>query len=188
MFPLPELRTGRCRIRLPAQADAALLLRYRTDNRAHFEPWEPRRDETYFTLDACGSSIADGLAAARADQTYPLLVLAPDGGEVCAGINLSNVVRGVFQACHLGYGVAAAWQGTGLMYEALCAVLDLAFGPLDLHRVMANYMPHNERSARLLARLGFEREGYAQQYLRINGRWEDHVLTARINSRDEAPT
>lgn len=42
-------------------------------------------------------------------------------------------------------------------------------------------MPANERSARLLARLGFERKGYARAYLKIAGRWEDHILTARIN-------
>jgi ribosomal-protein-alanine N-acetyltransferase len=66
------------------------------------------------------------------------------------------------------------------MAEVLEAGLTLAFGQLDLHRVMANYLPRNERSARLLARLGFEREGYARAYLRIAGQWEDHVLTAKI--------
>jgi ribosomal-protein-alanine N-acetyltransferase len=67
------------------------------------------------------------------------------------------------------------------MDEALAAGLDWAFGELGLHRVMANYLPRNERSGRLLARLGFEREGYAREYLKIAGRWEDHVLTAKIS-------
>ena len=55
----------------------------------------------------------------------------------------ANVVRGVFQACHLGYGVARRHEGKGLMYEALDAGIRYAFGPLDFHRVMANYMPRN---------------------------------------------
>jgi ribosomal-protein-alanine N-acetyltransferase len=46
---------------------------------------------------------------------------------------------------------------------------------------MANYMPRNERSAKLLASLGFEREGYAKRYLQIAGQWEDHVLTALVD-------
>lgn len=184
MFPLPELHTERTCIRLPRHADAPLMVRYRVDNRAHFAPWEPRREEAYFTLEACRRAITEGLDAARADRAYPLLVFDPDGREVLAAITLSNIARGVFQAGHLGYGVAARWQGRGVMHEALRAVLELAFGPLALHRVMANYLPHNQRSERLLARLGFQREGYAPSYLRIAGRWQDHVLTARINPRD----
>jgi ribosomal-protein-alanine N-acetyltransferase len=42
-------------------------------------------------------------------------------------------------------------------------------------------MPANTRSARLLEKLGFEKEGFARRYLYINGRWEDHVLTSLIN-------
>lgn len=186
MYPLPELHTERTCIRLPKTSDAAMLLRYRVDNREHFAPWEPRRDEAYFTQQACCRLITNGLEAARADRAYPLLVLDTDQHEVLASITLTNVVRGIFQACHIGYGVAAAWQGQGLMFETLRVVLNLAFGPLELHRVMANHLPHNERSARLLQRLGFEREGYARDYLCINGTWQDHVLTAKINSRDRA--
>lgn len=70
------------------------------------------------------------------------------------------------------------------MREALEAGLAWAFGELGLHRVMANYLPRNERSARLLERLGFEREGYVRRYLQIAGQWEDHVLTAKIRARD----
>lgn len=188
MFPLPELQTARTHIRLPQRADAPLLLRYRVDNRSHFAHWEPTREQAYFTLEACRRAIADGVEAARTDRGYPLLVLDPDQCEMRASITLANVTRGVFQAAHLGYGVAAAWQGRGLMREALEAVLDLAFGALALHRVMANYLPHNARSERLLQRLGFQREGYAAAYLRIDGRWQDHVLTARLNPREAGTT
>jgi Acetyltransferases, including N-acetylases of ribosomal proteins len=69
------------------------------------------------------------------------------------------------------------------MAEALQSVLGFAFGSLELHRVMANHVPGNERSARLLERLGFEREGYAKAYLHLDGRWQDHVLTALTNDR-----
>jgi ribosomal-protein-alanine N-acetyltransferase len=46
---------------------------------------------------------------------------------------------------------------------------------------MATYMTTNQRSAVLLERLGFEKEGYAKSYLNIAGTWEDHVLTALVN-------
>lgn len=174
------VQTPRTQIRLADEADAPKLLRYRAENRTHLAPWEPLREESYYTLEHCRQTIADGREAARLDRSYPFLVLDPDEREVLATFTLANLIRGAFQACLLGYGVAAAQQGRGLMHEALQAGLELAFGELELHRVMANYLPRNERSGRLLARLGFEREGYAKRYLQIAGVWEDHILTARI--------
>lgn len=180
MTPPPALRTAQLACRVAGPADALALLHYRTGNREHLAPWEPLRDESYYTLDHCRQSIGDGLLAATQDRGYPFLVFAADGDEVLATFTFSNVVRGPFLACLLGYGVAAAQQGRGVMREALQAGLDWAFGELGLHRVMANYMPRNARSGRLLQGLGFEREGLARRYLQIAGHWEDHVLTARV--------
>ena len=95
---------------------------------------------------------------------------------------LSQIVRGPFQACYIGYGIAKAHEGHGLMHEALRAVLSYAFNDLALHRVMANHVPDNARSARLLARLGFQPEGLAKSYLFLNGGWRDHVLTSLLAS------
>jgi ribosomal-protein-alanine N-acetyltransferase len=180
----PELHTPRTRIRLPVEADAPELLRYRCDNRTHLAPWEPLRDASFYTLEHCARTIAEGREAARLDRGYPFVVLDPAEAGILATFTFANVVRGAFQACHLGYGAAARAQGQGLMHEALQAALDWAFTDLDLHRVMANHVPRNERSARLLARLGFEREGYAKRYLQIAGTWEDHVLTAKTRPAD----
>lgn len=83
-------------------------------------------------------------------------------------------------ACNLGYSIDGEYQGEGLMFEALSGLLPLMFSKFGLHRVMANYMPRNKRSAKLLARLGFEKEGFAKEYLKIAGVWEDHVLTSLI--------
>ncbi|HEX8778216.1 MAG TPA: GNAT family N-acetyltransferase [Rhodanobacter sp.] len=180
MNPAPRLHTERTRIRVAGEADAPALLRYRVANRAHLAPWEPLREDAFYTLQHCLQSIADGREHARLDRGYPLLVFDRAETEILATFTLANVVRGAFQACHLGYGAAARAQGQGIMHEALQAGLDWAFGELRLHRVMANHMPRNARSARLLARLGFEREGYARRYLRIAGVWEDHILTALV--------
>ena len=93
---------------------------------------------------------------------------------------LTNISRGVFQACNLGYSIGARFEGQGYMTEMIAAVVDYALSTLGLHRVMANYMPENERSGVLLERLGFEREGLARRYLKIAGAWRDHILTAKV--------
>lgn len=181
---LPTLRTGRATSRLPKAADASSLLYYRVSNRDHFAPWEPQREASYYTLDHCRQTIVEANESARLDHGYRFLVFDPGEQGVLATFTLSNVVRGPFQACLLGYGISAVLEGRGLMREALEAGLAWAFGELGLHRVMANYLPRNERSAWLLDRLGFEREGCARDYLQIAGRWEDHVLTAKIRAQD----
>ncbi|MDQ0011121.1 ribosomal-protein-alanine N-acetyltransferase [Luteibacter jiangsuensis] len=178
-----RMRTSRTVIRLLDVEESELLQRYRTENRDHLAPWEPLRSTSHYSLEGCRQAIEAGLEAARADRGYPFAVLTPDGGEMIASFTFANVVRGVFQACHLGYGIARRHEGKGLMYEAIDAGIRYAFGPLDFHRVMANYMPRNDRSGRLLERLGFEKEGYAKRYLKIDGLWEDHVLTARIRTQ-----
>lgn len=174
------LRTARTCSRLLQEVDAPNLLRHRVDNRSYLAAWEPARDETYFTLEHCRRTIAGGLQAAQQGQGFPFAIFTADGEQIIGTFTFANIVRGVFQACHLGYGIAAAQQGQGLMQEALESGLVWAFDTLGLHRVMANYMPRNERSGRLLEQLGFEREGYAKRYLKIAGVWEDHVLTAKI--------
>ncbi|WP_243041580.1 ribosomal protein S5-alanine N-acetyltransferase [Dyella sedimenti] len=178
------IQTARTVVRAADAGDARRLLRYRVENREHLAPWEPLRESSYYTLEHCVQALAEACEAMRLDRAYPFLALDHAGEQVLACFTFANVVRGAFQACHLGYSVAASRQGQGLMHEVLDAALPWAFRQLDMHRVMANYMPRNERSGRLLERLGFEREGYAKRYLQIAGTWEDHVLTAKIRGAD----
>ena len=180
MVAFPLLETSRTRIRVAQITDASKLLRYRLENRAHLAPWEPQRGTEFYTVEHCIETIGQSRQDAEHDRGYPLLVFDQDEHAILGTFTFANIVRGAFQACHLGYGVAARMQGQGLMREVLEAAIAWAFDELELHRIMANYMPRNERSARLLASLGFEREGYAPRYLRIAGVWEDHVLTALI--------
>jgi ribosomal-protein-alanine N-acetyltransferase len=177
---LHPITTARTLIRLADATDASRLLRYREENRAHLAAWEPLRDNAYYTMAHCLQTLAESREVVRLDRAYPFVVLDLSGAEIVACLTFANVVRGAFQACHLGYSIAAQRQGKGLMHEALSAALQWAFDELALHRVMANYMPRNQRSADLLQRLGFEQEGYAKRYLQIAGEWEDHVLTSRI--------
>ncbi len=111
---------------------------------------------------------------------------APEG-DVLGVVNFSNFVWGYFRACHLGFALDERWQGRGVMREALEASIAYVFDELGLHRVMANHLPTNERSARVLRAMGFVPEGYARDYLFIRGAWRDHVLTALTNPRPVAP-
>jgi ribosomal-protein-alanine N-acetyltransferase len=182
---LIRLVTDRLVLRPPQLTDAPALQQFCIANRHHLQPWQPVRPTGYFGLNAVEQRVGHVEQERLAGRALHFLVLTHSTDdtpeEIVGECNFSNIVLGVFQACHLGYSLAAHAQGKGLMNEALKAGIDYVFSELGLHRVMANYLPQNERSARVLAALGFEREGLARAYLKINGVWADHVLTSLIN-------
>ena len=184
MITLP-FQTSRLLLTEPEDADAPRLLAYAVKNRDALAPWEPTRSDSYFTLaywDQQISIVRDQNQAGTRIQFLLLDNSAPTG-PLIGQCTLSNVVRGAFQAAYLGYSLDRDDWGKGLMHEALSVVIEYGFGTLKLHRIMANYMPRNERSGRVLRCLGFTVEGYARDYLKIAGQWEDHILTA-ITNRD----
>jgi [ribosomal protein S5]-alanine N-acetyltransferase len=181
---LPELRTARLSVRLARPGMQAALAEFLAENFAgHLDRWSPPATSAFFTeafwRDRLGVAV-DEFQAGRAAR-FVLQPPGPESGPVLGTCNYTNIVRGPFLACHLGYQIARAHEGKGLMAEALRATNDFAFRQMRLHRIMANYRPENERSGRLLDRLGFVREGFAKDYLFIDGAWRDHVLTALLN-------
>ncbi|WP_095194036.1 ribosomal protein S5-alanine N-acetyltransferase [Pseudomonas sp. Irchel 3A7] len=168
-------------------SQAALESDFYRRNHAHLAPWSPVRADNYYSPERIRSRLAQQAMAFDEGYAVHFAVLDRDNGQMIGACNFSGIVRGAFQACYLGYHICESRQGQGLMREALEAGIGYMFETMNLHRIMANYIPGNERSARLLERLGFEREGYARDYLNIAGRWQDHVLTALVSRVWEDP-
>ena len=101
---------------------------------------------------------------------------------VVIGVHGPQIVRRAAQFCFLGFAQAESEQGNGYMTEAVNTVIPFAFDHLRLHRVEAACLPSNVASIRLLGRCGFSEEGLARRYLKINGRWEDHLLFGLLAS------
>ncbi len=116
----------------------------------------------------------------RAPSHAGFLVLRNDDGALIGVFNFSEIVRGLFQSAYLGYYAFAPLSGKGYMTEGLALALDVAFRKLKLHRVEVNVQPSNRRSLALVARAGFTREGFSRRYVKIGGRWRDHVRFAML--------
>jgi [ribosomal protein S5]-alanine N-acetyltransferase len=137
------------------------------------EPWVyPCRDQVGF-LAYCTSCNGRSKAGFIARER--------DGGRIVGVVNVSEIVRGALQSAYLGYYGMAAYQGRGMMREALALVLDKAFGDMGLHRLEANIQPGNGPSRALAQRLGFRLEGFSPRYLRIGGEWRDHERWAILS-------
>jgi [ribosomal protein S5]-alanine N-acetyltransferase len=157
--------------------DVVLELRdFYLRNLEHLAPWDPIRPSNYFEENIFFENAKkqiDEQTAGRAER----IVIRRDN-QIIGLINFTNISPVPFLACNLGYSIDQTEQGKGMMTEALHGALNYIFCTKRLHRIMANYLPKNRRSAAVLRRLGFAVEGYARSYLMIAGRWEDHVLTA----------
>lgn len=168
-------------IRLCEFSDAAFFQNYYQQNSMHLAKWEPLRSPHYHSLLSWQSRLVERAKNQRNGTAYHFIALDENAEELIAACSLTSVVRGPFMACNMGYSIASKHEGQGRMKTLCQHAIQFAFAELKLHRIMANHMPVNERSAALLKSLGFAREGLAKSYLKINDHWEDHVLNSLIN-------
>ncbi|MDQ6692736.1 MAG: GNAT family N-acetyltransferase [Candidatus Dormibacteraeota bacterium] len=176
------LRTDRLVVRIATEEDVPGLLRFFTENREHMAPWEPPRPADFLTEEFWRVQVGRHRRAFENGAAVMLFMFLRDEPHRVVGqISLTSIVRGPADMCVIGYALSHDVQGQGYMHEGLQATISYAFSELNLHRIMANFMPHNVRSNAVLRRLGFAVEGYARDYLFIGGSWRDHVLTALTN-------
>ena len=187
-----EITTARLRLVAGDPDLASAVCEFQRRNRRHFARWDPPTADSFYTLEAQSARVTLGLSAFQNDTAYRywLIDATRCGGarlpstdvEVIGSLHFSQVSRGAFQSAMLGYALDEAHVGQGLMSEAIAAGLDEMFSPrVNLHRVQAAYRPENLRSARVLERLGFNKEGLAPDYLYIDGAWRDHIVTSLRN-------
>jgi [ribosomal protein S5]-alanine N-acetyltransferase len=161
---------GRVVLRAPVPEDREeFLARVRASRRLH-RPWAypPETFEGFDTL----------VRRAEVPTERVHLICRVDDGAIVGVANLGQIVLGGFRSAYLGYFGFRPFDGNGYVTEGVRLVLREAFGEIGLHRVEANIQPGNERSIALVERLGFRREGYSPRYLKIGGRWRDHVRYA----------
>jgi ribosomal-protein-alanine N-acetyltransferase len=177
---LPSLVGAGVFLRAPQMGDYADWVALREASRDFLTPWEPTWPADDLTRGSFRRRIKRYSEDQRSDLAYPFFIFRKSDGVLVGGLTLANVRRGCAQAGSLGYWMGAVYAGKGYMTGAVAAVLPFAFGTLRLHRVEAACIPANVASIRLLEKTGFRREGFARQYLCIDGVWQDHLLYARL--------
>jgi ribosomal-protein-alanine N-acetyltransferase len=178
----PLIRTQHLSLRTPVASDYAAWAVLRSESREFLTPWEPSWNEDDLTRSSFRLRVKRAAREIATDEAYSLFIFDNRTETLMGGLTLGLVRRGVAQACTLGYWMGQRHSGQGHMTEAVRGALRFAFSELALHRVEAACLPNNEPSRRLLERVGFQREGMARAYLRINGVWSDHLLYAALSS------
>lgn len=167
------------------EADPALaekVCEYYATNMDFLRSFEPERNEEFFTPRFQRDALEQEVKLRNEKRSYRFYIVSNDEPETIIGtIGLSNIVWRAFQSCHLGYALDEKHRNAGFMTEAVNLITDFGFNTIGLHRIEANIMPRNLASLRVLEKCGFQNEGSSQEYLRINGVWEDHVHMVKLN-------
>jgi [ribosomal protein S5]-alanine N-acetyltransferase len=186
--PTPILEGPRVVLRGPRARDYEAWRALRRSSREFLRPYEPRWTEADLNRQAYGARLWRGRQEARKGTDYSFLVFEKTGTgqRLVGGLTVSNVRRRAAQFATLGYWMGEEHAGRGLMSEAVGVLLPFVFDTLGLHRLQAAFLPHNLASRRVLEKNGFREEGYAENYLQIDGKWADHVLFALTRERWDA--
>ena len=177
----PQLQGNGLHLRLPAAGDYAEWAELRARSRGFLSRWEPAWAPDELTRTAYRRRLRQYQKEWREEQGYAFFLCRANDQRLLGGLSLSNVRRGVTQACTLGYWMGAPFAGQGYMSEAVRTVIPFVFEHLWLHRLEAACLPGNEASMRVLERNSFRQEGLARRYLKIDGVWQDHCLYGLVS-------
>jgi ribosomal-protein-alanine N-acetyltransferase len=179
-----EIQTDRLTLKVLDPSFADRVLDYVVRNRAFFKEWNPTVDDIFYTLPFQQERLQRDTELLDTGSGMRLWIFKKEDvnlSRVIGDFAFSNIVRGAFQSCHLGYKIDEQELNRGFMTEALRSGIAFAFKELALHRIEANIMPRNKRSIRVVEKLGFVNEGLSRKYLKINGTWEDHFHYVLLN-------
>ena len=177
-----HLTTSRLILKQLLPDEGSAIIDYYLRNLAYLKPFEPIRADEFYTESYWRIVLQAEQTTDFENTQLRLAIMERSHPKRVIGItNFSGFIRGVFQACYLGYSLDEHKQGQGYMTEALTEAIRFLFEERNMHRIMANCLVSNQKSLAVLERLGFAEEGRAKEYLFINGKWEDHIMTALIN-------
>jgi len=178
--PLLSVAGAGVTLRPPQMTDFSDWATLREASRDFLMPWEPTWPADDLSRSAFRRRLRRYTEDLRTDQGYAFIIMRNADNALVGGLTLANIRRGVAQAGSLGYWTGLPFVRHGYMTAAVRAIIPFAFDTLRLHRLEAACIPTNLGSIRLLEKTGFVREGYAREYLCINGAWQDHLLYARL--------
>jgi len=179
--PLPILKTQRLLIEPLFNQNPSSIVDYFRKNADHFAKTDPAKPDGFYSEDYWEGKITQALSEYFSDSAVRLVIKDPESCRIMGTINFTQIFRGPFQACYLGFGIESQSEGQGLMKESLESAIEFMFTEFNIHRIMANHLLSNTRSSKTLGSLGFQEEGQAKDYLLIADHWQDHVLTSKTN-------
>lgn len=177
-------KTERLLLKVLDKADALPVIDYYLRNRSFLCEWEPIKSEVFYTKEYQEEQLDNELSNINNKRSFRLWVFKnEDTSRIIGSVSFNNIVWGSFLSCHLGYKSDKDEINKGYITEAVKKGIEIMFDEYGLHRIEANIMPENKGSLKVAEKLGFYNEGLAYKYLKINGKWEDHIHMVLLNEK-----
>lgn len=180
--------TDRLILKVLDETHAEQALNYYMRNRDFLGPWEPKRPSEFYTLETQVSQLRSDFQEFLEKRALRLWIFKkedPCDSKIIGSIAFNHIIWGSFLSCIAGYKLDDQEINKGYITEALKKGMEIIFNDYKLHRIEANIIPKNARSLRVVEKLGFYNEGLAHKYLRINGKWQDHIHMVLLNENLE---
>lgn len=158
--------------------DAEELLDYYIRNKEHLGPYEPARDNSFYTYEVQKDILLESYKQLLNGSSFDMGIYR--NNKLIGKAKISNIVYGVFKSGILGYSIDKKEEGKGYMTEAVNLLLKYSKDELDLHRIEASALVENDKSKSVLLKCGFKEVGINEKYLFINGSWRDHITFYKI--------
>lgn len=180
------IKTKRLVLQVPSANEAQKLYNYYRKNLPYLKKWFVDQPEGAYELQTLKAHLSRCEQKLNEENEVKFFIYKnEEPGHLTGELTFSNILKGGFLSCFAGYHLDEQEQGKGFMTEALNAGVDFMFRKMHLHRIEANIMPANLASQKVAAKAGFINEGLSSRYLRINGRWEDHLRFVTFNPEME---
>ncbi len=166
--------------------DASEVLSYYIRNEAHLQPYEPLRNQNFYTIEEQKKNIGENYIQFLNGTSISFGIFRT--GNLIGKIQITNILLGAFRNAFIGYSIDEREQGKGYMKEALRIVSNYAFDEMELHRLEASTLVDNIKSKAVLKACGFKEIGISEKYLFINGVWQDHSIFYSIRENWRANT
>lgn len=177
--------TDRLILKTLGKEAASMVLSFYSENKSHFEPWEPARCVNFYTLAYHKASLAaeaNQMAEGKVLRYWVFLKDKPE--ELVGSLSFQNFLREPFKSCSLGYKFSQKYLRRGYAYESISKGIEVIFDEYHMHRIEAFIMENNEPSLGLIEKLSFQNEGISYSYARINDVWTDHKRYSLINPKE----
>ena len=155
--------------------------RFHNENKDAFADTEPRRPADFYTWKGVRANLKYDDKLSRKCEEFRFWIQAKGSKEIIGTVCISSILFGSVKSCFLSYKIAEKHQGKGYASEAVKEIIHFAFTVLQLHRIESYVMPRNQKSLRVMEKLGFMPEGVSRRCLEVNGVWEDHVRFSLLN-------
>lgn len=149
------------------------------NNLERFKPIMPSIN-TWLSLENARAKFKELLSQCNQKELCWLLIYSCDGSSLIGEVKLDGYIGGPLEACYMSYKIDSLYEGKGIMKASITRIIDEVYSNSTIYRIMANYIPSNERSANLLKSIGFCAEGLARNYLMLDGQRKDHILTSMM--------